>query len=44
MNIIFLDIDGVMRTHNSDLNWSRELNQPVQIHLKDYSQKKQLKI
>ena len=22
MNIIFLDIDGVMRTHNSDLNWS----------------------
>ena len=29
MNIIFLDIDGVMRTHNSDLNWSRELNQPV---------------
>ena len=29
MNIIFLDIDGVMRTHNSDLNWSRELNQPI---------------
>ena len=29
MNIIFLDIDGVMRTHNSDLNWSRELNQSI---------------
>ena len=29
MNIIFLDIDGVIRTHNSDLNWSRELNQPI---------------
>jgi hypothetical protein len=29
MNIIFLDIDGVIRTHESDLKWSNELNQPI---------------
>lgn len=29
MNIIFLDIDGVLRTHESDLAWSKELNEPV---------------
>ena len=29
MNIIFLDIDGVLRTHKSDLNWSKELNVPL---------------
>lgn len=25
-NIIFLDIDGVLRTHKSDLEWSNQLN------------------
>lgn len=29
MNIIFLDIDGVLRTHESDLAWSKELNESV---------------
>lgn len=27
--IIFLDIDGVLRTHKSDLDWSRELGVPI---------------
>ena len=27
--IIFLDIDGVLRTHKSDLEWSNQLNTPV---------------
>ena len=29
MSIIFLDIDGVLRTHASDLEWSRKLGIPV---------------
>lgn len=29
MNIIFLDIDGVLRTHKSDLDWSKKLNVPI---------------
>jgi len=29
MNIIFLDIDGVLRTHASDLEWSRRLGVPI---------------
>lgn len=28
-NIIFLDIDGVLRTHKSDLEWSKQLNAPI---------------
>jgi hypothetical protein len=28
-NIIFLDIDGVLRTHKSDLEWSNRLNTPI---------------
>ena len=28
-NIIFLDIDGVLRTHKSDLEWSNQLNTPI---------------
>ena len=28
-NIIFLDIDGVLRTHKSDLDWSKQLNTPI---------------
>ena len=27
--IIFLDIDGVLRTHKSDLEWSEKLNTPI---------------
>ena len=27
--IIFLDIDGVLRTHKSDLEWSLKLNVPI---------------
>ena len=27
--IIFLDIDGVLRTYKSDLEWSRKINEPV---------------
>ena len=27
--IIFLDIDGVLRTHKSDLEWSLKLNTPI---------------
>jgi len=27
--IIFLDIDGVLRTYKSDLEWSKKLNEPV---------------
>lgn len=27
--IIFLDIDGVLRTYKSDLEWSRKVNEPV---------------
>ena len=27
-NIIFLDVDGVLRTHKSDLEWSNQLNTP----------------
>jgi hypothetical protein len=27
--IIFLDIDGVLRTHKSDLEWSKKLTAPV---------------
>jgi uncharacterized protein (UPF0210 family) len=29
MNILFLDIDGVLRTYKSDLYWSIRLNKPV---------------
>lgn len=29
MNTIFLDIDGVLRTHASDLEWSGRLGEPV---------------
>ena len=29
MGIIFLDIDGVLRTHASDLEWSRRLGEPI---------------
>jgi hypothetical protein len=29
MSIIFLDIDGVLRTHASDLEWSRRLGEPI---------------
>ena len=29
MNILFLDIDGCLRTHKSDLEWSILLNQPI---------------
>ena len=29
MNILFLDIDGVLRTHKSDLEWSDKLGQPI---------------
>ena len=28
-NIIFLDVDGVLRTHKSDLEWSKQLNIPI---------------
>lgn len=28
-NIIFLDVDGVLRTHKSDLEWSKQLNTPI---------------
>lgn len=28
-DIIFLDIDGVLRTHKSDLEWSEKLNTPI---------------
>lgn len=28
-DIIFLDIDGVLRTHQSDLEWSEKLNTPI---------------
>lgn len=27
--IIFLDIDGVLRTHKSDSEWSKKVNEPV---------------
>ena len=27
--IIFLDIDGVLRTHKSDLEWSKKLDTPI---------------
>jgi len=27
--IIFLDIDGVLRTYKSDLEWSKKLNEPI---------------
>lgn len=29
MNIIFLDIDGCLRTHKSDTKWSLILNEPI---------------
>lgn len=29
MNVIFLDIDGVLRTHKSDLEWLKKLNAPI---------------
>jgi hypothetical protein len=29
MNIIFLDIDGVLRTHESDCYWSQKLGEPI---------------
>lgn len=29
MVVIFLDIDGVLRTHESDLWWSHELDKPI---------------
>lgn len=29
INIIFLDVDGVLRTHKSDLEWSNQLNTPL---------------
>jgi hypothetical protein len=29
MNIIFLDIDGVMRTYESDCYWSQKLGEPI---------------
>lgn len=29
MIIIFLDIDGVLRTHKSDLEWSLKLGEPI---------------
>lgn len=29
MIIIFLDIDGVLRTHKSDLEWSLKLQEPI---------------
>jgi hypothetical protein len=28
-DIIFLDIDGVLRTHKSDSEWSEKLNTPI---------------
>jgi hypothetical protein len=28
-DIIFLDIDGVLRTHKSDSEWSEKLNAPI---------------
>ena len=35
MGIIFLDIDGVLRTHASDLEWSRRLGEPVPLSVFD---------
>lgn len=35
MNIIFLDIDGVLRTHASDLEWSRRLGVPIPLSVYD---------
>lgn len=34
MVIIFLDIDGVLRSYWSDYLWSQELNQPIPSHYK----------
>ena len=33
MNIIFLDIDGVLRTHKSDLEWSQCLGIPIPLNV-----------
>jgi len=35
MNIIFLDIDGVLRTHKSDLEWSQKLGVPIPLSVYD---------
>ena len=33
--IIFLDIDGVLRTHKSDLEWSQRLGVPIPVSVYD---------
>jgi hypothetical protein len=38
-DIIFLDIDGVLRTHKSDSEWSEKLNTPIFKELIDYFRK-----
>jgi hypothetical protein len=43
-DIIFLDIDGVLRTHKSDSEWSEKLNTPIFKRLIDYFRKIQLMI
>jgi histidinol phosphatase-like enzyme len=44
-DIIFLDIDGVLRTHKSDSEWSEKLNTPIfKKELIDYFRKIQLMI
>jgi hypothetical protein len=35
MAILFLDIDGVLRTHASDLEWSRRLGVPIPLSVYD---------
>lgn len=39
MIIIFLDIDGVLRTHKSDLEWSLKLQEPIPDLCKRYFSK-----
>ena len=39
MIIIFLDIDGVLRTHKSDLEWSLKLGEPIPELCKRYFSK-----
>lgn len=39
MIIIFLDIDGVLRTHKSDLEWSLKLGEPIPDLCKRYFSK-----
>lgn len=38
MNIVFLDIDGVLRTHESDCFWSQKLGEPIpELHKRHFS-------